>query len=67
MGLQMWRLSLEPGSHHHTVIGENMLHVVSLEYMELASPGALWEPGQNTYLKVIPPRGLRELVLLTNS
>ena len=33
MGLQMWRLSLEPGSRHHAVIGENTLHVVSLEYL----------------------------------
>lgn len=33
MGLQMWRLSLEPGGHHHAAMGENILHAVSLEYL----------------------------------
>ena len=33
MGLQMWRLSLEPWGHHCASVGESILHDVSLEYI----------------------------------
>lgn len=32
MGLQMWRLSLEPRGRHYVSMGESIFHAVSLEY-----------------------------------